>query len=90
MDKNKYSSDMKEEVIEVLEQFNYGNHSINQAANELLDLFSVRLSLLAEKAADEATERYEHIQGVDYGNGLEHGFESGAEWIVEEIKRNEA
>jgi len=55
-----------------------------------LDLFSVRLSLLAEKAADEATERYKHIQGADYGNGLEHGFESGAEWIVEELKRNEA
>jgi len=65
---------------------NDNNYTIEEAEKELLDLFSVRLSLLAEKAADEATERYEYIQGVDYGNGLEHGFESGAEWIVEGYK----
>ena len=66
------------------------NSSLEYTAKELLNLFIVRLSLLAEKAADEATERYEHIRGADYGNGLEHGFESGAEWIVEELKRSEA
>jgi len=69
---------------------NDNKYTIEEAEKELLDLFSVRLSLLAEKAADEATERYKYIQGVDYGNGLEQGFESGAEWIVEELKRNKA
>lgn len=79
------------EVRQILSAYRKNeNYTIEEAEKELLDLFSVRLSLLAEKAADEATERYEHIQGADYGNGLEHGFESGAEWIVEELKRNEA
>ena len=32
---------MKEDIIEVLEQFKYSNYSIDQAANELLNLFSV-------------------------------------------------
>jgi len=81
---------MEKEIRQICTELNDGKIAVVQATEKLLDLFSVRLSLLAEKAADEATERYEHIQGVDYGNGLEHGFESGAEWIVEELKRNEA
>lgn len=82
---------MKKEIKEILEQTFAYNVENDKVAQELLDLFSVRLSLLVEKqAADEATERYAHIQGVDYGNGLEHGFESGAEWVVEKLKRNEA
>ena len=81
---------MKKEIKQILEQTFAYNLENEKVAQELLDLFSARLSLLSEKAADEATERYEHIQGADYCNGLEHGFKSGAEWIVEEIKRNEA
>lgn len=81
---------MKKEIIEICTELNDGKIAVTQATEKLLDLFIFRLSLLAEKAADEATERYEHIQGVDYGNGLEQGFESGVEWIVEELKRNES
>ena len=79
---------MKTEIKKILYKFLQDGISSDDAAQQVLDLFSVRLSLLAEKAADEATERYEHIQGADYGNGLEHGFESGAEWIVEELKHS--
>jgi len=81
---------MEKQMLQILENSSMGEKETKAVYSELLDLFSVRLSLLDEKAADEATERYEHIQGADYGNGLEHGFQSGAEWIVEELKRNEA
>ena len=82
---------MKKEVTEIINKARLENTTkADVFAQELLDLFIVRLSLLAEKAADEATERYKHIRGADYGNGLEHGFESGAEWIFEEMKHNEA
>jgi len=80
----------KIEIAKILEWHNSGTLKTDEAIEKIFSLFSVRLSLLAEKAADEATERYEHIRGADYGNGLEHGFESGAEWIVEELKCNEA
>jgi hypothetical protein len=82
---------MKEAIKDILEKHYYGRNFIeDKCADEILDLFSVMLSETLEEAENKATERYEHIRGVDYGNGLEHGFESGAEWIVEELKRNEA
>ena len=82
---------MKKKIEIILDEARYNGLPTHIVADQLLDLFSVRLSLLVEKqAAGEATERYAHIQGVDYGNGLEHGFESGAEWVVEKLKRNEA
>jgi len=34
---------MKEDIKEVLEQFKYGNYSIEQATNELFDLYNVVL-----------------------------------------------
>jgi len=60
MDKNKYSSDMKEDIIVVLEQFKYDNYSIDQAAEEILDLFNVSESLPSDievgKAMSELSE----------------------------------
>ena len=43
---------MKEDIIVVLEQFKYGNYTIDQAANELLDLYDARLSLFQKNRLD--------------------------------------
>ena len=81
---------MKTEIKKILYKFLQDGISSDDVTQQVFDVFSVRLSLLAEKSADEATERYEHIRGADYANGLEQGFESGAEWIFEEIIHNKA
>ena len=40
-DKNKYSSDMKEEIREICTELNDGQIAVVQATEKLLDLFSV-------------------------------------------------
>ena len=41
MDKNKYSSDMKKQINDLLLKMQTGENCIGETANELLDLFSV-------------------------------------------------
>jgi hypothetical protein len=47
----KTSNDMKEDIKEVLEQFKYGNYSIEQATNELFDLYNMPRSIEFAKYA---------------------------------------
>ena len=41
MDKNKYSSDMKEEIDNILEGFHLNEYDLLEVRKKLLDLFSV-------------------------------------------------
>ena len=41
MDKNKYSSDMKKQINDLLLKMQTGENCIGETANELLDLFSL-------------------------------------------------
>jgi len=49
---------MKEDIKEVLEQFKYGNYSIEQATNELFDLYNVRQR--SEPLEKRPTKAYGH------------------------------
>ena len=44
MDKNKYNSDMKKQINDLLLKMQTGENCIGETANELLNLFSVRRS----------------------------------------------
>ncbi len=91
MDKNKYSSDMKEDIIEVLEQFKYCNYSIDQAANELFDLFSVSNSELIDYIENDAEiampinelmhEDGRHLTKKEYGKVL-------LKYLVKELREH--
>ena len=59
MDKNKYGSDMKEEIKEICTELNDGKIAVVQATEKLLNLFSVSGSEYQEKLLKKADEMKE-------------------------------
>jgi hypothetical protein len=85
---NKHSSDMKKERLEIYEKVANGELTPEQADEQLLSLFSVRLSLLARKIV-EAYKEYDKSCYYSHTAGEEpsYHYRNGIEWVMYRLKK---
>jgi hypothetical protein len=88
MDKNKHSSDMKKERLEIFEKVANGELTPEQADEQLLGLFNVRLSLHARKIV-EAYKDYDKSCYYSHATGEEpsYHYRNGIEWVLYKLKK---
>jgi len=91
MDKNKYSSDMKEEIDNILEGFHLNEYDLLEVRKKLLNLFSVSNSALIDYIENDAEiampinelmhEDGRHLTKKEYGKVL-------LKYLVKELREH--
>ena len=76
---NKYSSDMKKQINDLLLKMQTGENCIGETANELLNLFSVSFSLRDEIAMNELNGLYASHANPQAGSPIHTDISKSAE-----------
>jgi hypothetical protein len=79
---------MEKKIEDILRHTDLKEWQIENITKELLDLYNVSKLLPTDKeVCDEANKQgCPYSESTDRMDGLEQGFEHGANWVIEQIK----